>query len=75
MEIQLIMELLRTWLYKERLVLCKESDTSFPLDGLRETMVLYNVVSLVRDAEQWEDLTDPMGSQQLERLRELSAGN
>jgi hypothetical protein len=64
------LEILRAYLASERLVLCRAVDTAFPLDGLTETLALYEIISVVHDATNWEDITQCIPKTEMERLME-----
>lgn len=72
-------EVLRAHLLKEGLAICKSSDTSFPLDGFKETEVLREIVSIIEDTvvvdvDSWDDQkTQPIPAAVMQALAERAA--
>ena len=70
--------ILKAYLQKEGLVLCKLVDTQFPLDGFKERDALTGIIELIDDArnvEEWGDefsdeaTTKPIPTTVLESLK------
>ncbi len=68
-----LIDVIKAHLNKEGLVLCRPNDTTFPLDGFKETQALASIVELVEDTQailEWdEDNTTPMPKELLAQLR------
>ena len=71
-------EVLRAWMKRENLVLCRSNDTAFALDGEREAETLREIVVLVDDATAVAEFdlgtkTAEVPSEVVDHLRALSA--
>ncbi len=71
MSIGASIEILRAYLKSENLVICKSADTQFPIDGLTETLLLHEIVTVMQDAE-WDDVTSEIPCEIVDQLRDAS---
>jgi hypothetical protein len=73
--------LLKAYLLKEGLTICKASDTQYPLDGFKEHEALNGIIELIEDTfamEEWapessdQDITKKIAPSVLEQLKSVA---